>query len=57
MLFLHVTSCLAQFCSAKLDATSSVYVKNRLAAYILHGAEQRASGTLLRRAVAQLVET
>lgn len=57
MLFLHVTSCLAQFCSAQLDATSSVYVKNRLAAYILHGAEQRASGTLLRRAVAQLVET
>lgn len=57
MLFLHATSCLAQFCSAQLDATLSVYVKNRLAAYILHGAEQRASGTLLRRAVAQLVET
>ena len=57
MLFLHVTSCLAWTCSAQLDTTSSVYVKNRLAAYILLGADQRAPGTLLRRAVAQLVET
>ena len=57
MLVLHVTSCLARICSAQLDASSSVYIKNRLAAYILRRAEQRASGTMLRHVVAQLVET